>query len=517
MGRSGSRKSTKRKQTERRRSQPRARREEMARRIQELAEAKLEAILDPELPAEESAAELLDLFAPELPEIGISVVIASRSTPERAREVAELDEDLERAEELLHAAMERSDDPELGWRHAAVRLSAGRVADVLGELDATCAAAPLDDDAQALRAKALEEAVGRARGDPGRPCPCGSGRPHRRCCRKRERRALDRFEDRGPFDDLRRSLAAFSSHARFDPIREATSEDWRAVDLEALGPGVDRLAEEWSWLVVPADPERPEGPENTLLAPFAAEPSTPPEQAARAREWLDSARYGLWQVADPTPRPGVWLTDILSGVDRYVAMPPEQVEGLARWTVLLGCLVPVDGVRRAGGAFLPLTPTLGDVLAERVHEVAAVLSWLVAASLPELVSWVQERTGRWPALTNTDGDPLPVPHRSHRGVGPRRCAPAPQIARRLPRPGRPGGLVRPRAHGHGTGDEPGRGPGVRPAAGDGARGGGRRAAVDPWLPPVRGRSPGGGGELPGAPRAVARAPSGHGDATQDRL
>jgi hypothetical protein len=39
-------------------------------------------------------------------------------------------------------------------------------------------------------------------------------------------------------------------------------------------------------------------------------------------------------------------------------------------------------------------------------EVAAVLSWLVAASLPELVSWVQEQTGRWPALTNTDGDPL---------------------------------------------------------------------------------------------------------------
>lgn len=98
----------------------------------------------------------------------------------------------------------------------------------------------------------------------------------------------------------------------------------------------------------------------TPLALAARAATTSPALARAARDWYETFTYGLWLVADPSPSPGVWLTDILTGTRRYVAIAPEQLDGLRRWSVLLGPLVALQGIWRTTGAFVALRPAEGD-------------------------------------------------------------------------------------------------------------------------------------------------------------
>lgn len=122
-----------------------------------------------------------------------------------------------------------------------------------------------------------------------------------------------------------------------------------------------RLFIEWAWAAPDIgvedliDPDDEEG--DCILSRFAADPAVGEELRRRARAWLEWERYGLWMLADAEPSPGVWLVDILTGTRIYGAIPDEQLEGLAPWSVLMGAVVPVDGVWRSGGAFLPLAPS----------------------------------------------------------------------------------------------------------------------------------------------------------------
>ncbi|MDQ6778335.1 MAG: hypothetical protein M3071_19425 [Actinomycetota bacterium] len=88
--------------------------------------------------------------------------------------------------------------------------------------------------------------------------------------------------------------------------------------------------------------------------------------------------YRIWQISDPEPGPGLWLTDIVTGVRRYAAIPPEQLPGISRWSVLLGALVSLDGVWRSTGAVVLLHPSEGDGAAEWVHEASVAIAKLVA-------------------------------------------------------------------------------------------------------------------------------------------
>ena len=62
------------------------------------------------------------------------------------------------------------------------------------------------------------------------------------------------------------------------------------------------------------------------------------------------------------------MVDLLTGTVLYVSIPPEQIDGVAPWTAILGALVPVEGVWRTGGAFLPMSPATADRLAEVIVE-----------------------------------------------------------------------------------------------------------------------------------------------------
>lgn len=449
--------------------------EEMVRRVQELVRRKVEAILDSATPVEEAASHFLDLYEEErLPPPGMARLLEADGPPSRARELAEAvlrrapdrpaalalaaevalaGDDAAEAARLLERAAKRSEAPELRSRLADAYLQLDRVADALDLLDALCREDPTDDEAQTLRMEALERAHAHRQLDPKDPCPCRSGKRYGRCCRPQERAALDRFEDRDPLYRLRAALDEYVGRPEFQELREVAWDDWYGdADPEDLSDEVMEEAKLWmerAFLVIPVDRRAPDGPENTVLGRFAADPDTPPDLARLAGDWLELARYGLWQVADPRPGPGLLLADLLTGTRLYAALAPEQAEGLARWSVLLGVLLPLDGVWRTGGAFVPLSPDQGEALAEEVFAlarraapkllgkrdappvrraiderrrllrsgpveeappadpaVAVFLDRVAAASLPMLNELVRQWRSAPMPMTNTDGEPL---------------------------------------------------------------------------------------------------------------
>ena len=112
---------------------------------------------------------------------------------------------------------------------------------------------------------------------------------------------------------------------------------------------------------------RSDDPADCALAAFAADPDTAPELAAHARSWFEHARYGLWQISDPQPKPGLWCRDVLTGTLIYAQFAPEQVERMPRWATLLGLLVPVDGVWSSAGAAIQLSPAEADAVYETIR------------------------------------------------------------------------------------------------------------------------------------------------------
>jgi hypothetical protein len=228
---------------------------------------------------------------------------------------------------------------------------------------------------------------------------------------------------------------------------------WEPAELEPI----ERLAIEHAWTAagVP-DPDDDwdddeDGRDNVLTA-LASDPATAPEIAARAKAWREHVRYGLWQVPDPVPAPGLWCMELCTGHELYVAFAPEQIEQLARWSVLVGAVVPIDGAWRATGAMVRVSPQEADALCESIKAatetvvggltgrrskragnrlrgpapfgraaphnvyayeqepaspaVAALISTVTGVMLSRLVGEVHASRARPPSLQNTDGDPL---------------------------------------------------------------------------------------------------------------
>ena len=124
------------------------------------------------------------------------------------------------------------------------------------------------------------------------------------------------------------------------------------AESDALG----RLVTENAWLG------------QSVLTAFADDPATPAELAETARRWQYDVAFGLWQIADQVPSPGVWCTDIVTGERRYAAIPSHHLSDVHRWGVLLCALVADHGVWRPTGAVLALRPAEADMLAESVND-----------------------------------------------------------------------------------------------------------------------------------------------------
>jgi hypothetical protein len=229
-----------------------------------------------------------------------------------------------------------------------------------------------DEDAAFSYAVMLQDAAGLA--EPG----------------ERERAALERFADRSGLAEVKRAVLAFMDRTKWgELVREraadalglvpgrrlpaAVNQECAALAFEAAVKGAEDGIEGMTVRQLIELYQGGHRPQTTLTA-FAADPATPPVLARRAADWAAHARYGLWQLADPSSQPGVRGTDLASGTRRYIQFPPGALDGAARWTVWLGGVVPVDGIWRATGTGTGLSPAEADAVAEAVGKAVEKLS-----------------------------------------------------------------------------------------------------------------------------------------------
>jgi len=369
-----------------------------------------------------------------------------------------------RARELLDQALEIAvDDPEHRFGLVEHLQRSGRLADGILLLEATLRDAPGDHQAAERYGVAIQEAHERLNHEqPSGPCPCGRNASWQECCGPRERAALSRFTDRSLMTAMSDAVAAFLTSSAYGRAIDDEVAAFVAA-LDDLDWEPDELASFRALLAehallsakLPTDnlgneDDQDEGDAAGPLGAFAADPSVPRELAAQADSWRTHIRYGLWRIDDQSAAPGLWCTDLCSCVVRYAEFPAPLTGTWPRWSVWLGAMVPVDGVWRATGTGLRLSPAEGDAAAEyalaasaRVLEAAAgkkkrstrpaetirfgdaepigvtvdgrdavpsgiasVISIVVGHLLPRIAGEVH--LDRWtpPALRNTDGDEM---------------------------------------------------------------------------------------------------------------
>jgi hypothetical protein len=457
-------------------------------RIAELAFAearrRADEALSPDTPPERVAELVVEEFEDLPAPAGLAIRLRREGSDERARTVAAevqrlapasvtaltlaaevaavLDHDRGRADELLDEALDAFVGPDGSVELAEHMLASDRQLDAIELVREVLLDDPEDEDAQEVYSWALEELHRRA----------AAGEPLRRA----ERAELTTFADRERMYALRDAMRVLVEDRR--PELQALLADsigaWMEQLWEAQGCGADddggvesgddgersetllRLAIEHAWLLeddlvedergtLAPEPELEIEQSGAPLALLANDRGASPEIRSAAREWLDSVSYGLWQIADPEPGPGLWLIDIVTGVRRYAAIPPEQLGGMSRWSVLLGAVVALDGIWRSTGAVVLLRPSEGDDAAEWVHdasvalakvlagkrgrrparhresephgvlaalaespdpEVAALMGKVLGSLLPGIVGDVSRRRAAGPKLTNTDGHRL---------------------------------------------------------------------------------------------------------------
>jgi hypothetical protein len=459
----------------------RAREEEIIRE----AEGRLSLLRDPATPIEDLAVMIRDQFGsgPIMP--GFAMLLAEYrgsadelsalaealdgvDAPDRAgasllaatfrAEVAYLTGDYPLAHKLIDEALARAEDAETRVSLAEHLRVLGRTADSIELLARHITDPAYGSIGAAAHGRALEDAQRHLTTEPPPGhCPCGSGGSWTRCCRLGEAGAIERFQGRSGLYALRTAITEFLPGSPYeDPVAEHVAEWLDTADTDAWEQPKDleplkRLAIEHAWLLAGQSTDKDDDLDNVLTA-VASDPSTDPEQAARAQAWRDHVRYGLWQVADPTSAPGLLCVELCTGQELYIAFAPEQTENLPRWCVLLGAVVPIDGAWRTTGVGLQASPSEADALCETVlaaaevvtdelsgrpnkraaerlrrpppfghaephnvyayseqpadSNVAQLISRVIGSLVPRLAAELQIARATPPTLTNTDGDPM---------------------------------------------------------------------------------------------------------------
>src|SRR5207302_1230817 len=129
----------------------------------------------------------------------------------------------------------------------------------------------------------------------------------------------------------------------------------------------------------------------------------------RAGDWLGWAMWGLWEVGDPHTAPGTAVTELLTGIRLYAELPAALLEGVPRWSVLLGCMVPVDGVWRAGGGFEPATPVEARQLAHELTDEILEHPEDFGEEGRPMVAWARRAHHRMGDLWQPTDEDRPVP------------------------------------------------------------------------------------------------------------
>jgi len=434
---------------------------------------RLDELFGADTPPERAAALWLDRLDGDPVPVKVSRMFALAASAEHAKRVStamdrlapcsapaltlaadialQLDGDARPASALIDRALDGAVGAEARVGLADHLLELGRAADALAIVEQRLLDFPEDEEGERVYAGALELAHRRIAAPEANPgeCPCWSGRSWSDCCRGAEQQALERFTDRSRLNGLHDAMKRFTANAPDARGRIAAhAEQWLDGAEEfahhaGAREGLVQAATEHAWLVTG---EHEEDDDDAPLALFASSPSAAPADAAAARRWFEHCNYGLWQISDPTPTPGVWVVELVTSTRRYVALPTGQLDGTGRWTVLLGALIAVDGTWRPASTLVPLRPTEADGVAELTEEliyhvasaasgkeinggrrgrwrhepagvlagqskpaspeVASFFSKVLGSGMPRLLAMIGELRGRAPKLVNSDKDPL---------------------------------------------------------------------------------------------------------------
>ncbi|MGH2718106.1 MAG: hypothetical protein ACRDJU_05965 [Actinomycetota bacterium] len=357
---------------------------------------------DPQVPVEEAVAFLLEFHEGRGCRIPLAALVARDSSIERMAELAAhavksapesptalsfgaqascYQADQATALSLIESALVTTGrgDATLCITWIAVLLESGRIADAIDEIDRFSREQPDLHDYQALRMGALAEAARRAARAPAQDCPCGSRASFAACCGPREAEALRRFADRRRWDDLRVAVLdhAGQTEGLVDAILDTwteAQEDWLGeVALDPSDPELT-LALDWglTW-IAPEDawevPDEPGGSVSALESFVASQVDGDDGGDALAHQWLAHHRFGAWQVGPLQEGPGLGLTDLLTGLRVYADVPSAAAVN-DPWAVLLGLMVCDEGIWRAGGGLVVLSPSEADSLVARALRLA---------------------------------------------------------------------------------------------------------------------------------------------------
>ncbi|MGH2688026.1 MAG: tetratricopeptide repeat protein, partial [Actinomycetota bacterium] len=235
----------------------------------------MDELLDPNVPAEQAAAIVSELWRGRPVPDGVAFFVAAKSSPERAAAVAQatlellpgdlaaltlaagvaaVRGDVDAAICSYEAALGAGNDPEVRRRYAFALLTAGRIRATLEALEELLRKDPGDFEAQEAYGEALSQAHTHAEElGPSAACPCGSPEAFGACCLPAERAALERFADRDPFYELREVVLDYSFRPEHEDLRWAARLAWFGDDPDAeigeaeIDEGHLRLFMEWAW------------------------------------------------------------------------------------------------------------------------------------------------------------------------------------------------------------------------------------------------------------------------------
>lgn len=375
-----------------------------------------------------------------------------------ASDAHHLDGDFHAAREALGAALDRASDESDQQDLTGHLLAQGRPSECVARLESWLTDMPDDPQLTAWFEYSIEEIHRRLTTDPpGDECPCGADVPWATCCKERDAETLAQFSDRSAVTSLHSAMRVFLPGSAYQrPVAEHIDEWLDVSDAVLWDDGAQRaiglLAAENAWLTAGLSDDDEDDDRDNPLDALCESATTGSRLKAHARTWYDEARSGLWQVdRDPSAGPptGLSVTELCTGQSLYVSIPERLKPKLARWSVLLGAVVPLDGAWRFTSATIAVSPNEADSLIETVQaathslihalsgtpmhdeppepappgraaphsiyayeddqedeSLARVINRVVGSLLPRLLGDVHHWRSTPPAMTNTDGEPM---------------------------------------------------------------------------------------------------------------
>jgi len=257
------------------------------------------------------------------------------------------------------------------------------------------------------------------------PCPCGSGKKYKKCCRIKEKMSSDLLYRRlgAAHDRLVRRLMRYGLKALGESALEFALDEFMVWPDEGISD--DDLAVHqplfYPWFLFnweyEADPDHPQldGPEDTTIAELYAARNENRLNHLEAQIIEATARqpYSFYEIQETLRGKGYLLKDILRGTLSDV-IEKKGSENAHRGDILFGRVIQIDSIAMLIGCGTVLIPP------KLKPELIRFRQWLLEFNDPitsrtlydydveirELYFDIFYSLMRPPELQNTDGDPL---------------------------------------------------------------------------------------------------------------